>query len=104
MFLPSLANIAVDLETDYSTVSWAVSGYLAITTVIQLIIGPLSDRIGRRPVLLVALLVFVIASVGCTFAPNVAVFLTCRMLQGGIIGGYPPTCRCRPRGFGASAS
>ncbi len=26
MFLPSLANIAVDLETDYSTVSWAVSG------------------------------------------------------------------------------
>ena len=71
MFLPSLANIAVDLETDYSTVSWAVSGYLAITAAIQLIIGPMSDRVGRRPVLLVALLVFAIASVGCTFAPNV---------------------------------
>lgn len=88
MFLPSLANIAVDLQTDYGTVSWAVSGYLAITAAIQLIIGPLSDRIGRRPVLLVALLVFTIASVGCTFAPNVQVFLLCRMLQGGIIGGY----------------
>ena len=88
MFLPSLANISADLKTDYSTVSWAVSGYLAITAVIQLIIGPLSDRIGRRPVLLAALLVFTIASVGCAFAPNVAVFLTCRMLQGGIIGGY----------------
>ena len=88
MFLPSLANIAGDLETDYSTASWAVSGYLAITAVIQLIIGPLSDRIGRRPVLLVALLVFTIASMGCAFAPNVQVFLFCRMLQGGIIGGY----------------
>ncbi|MEM6891959.1 MAG: multidrug effflux MFS transporter [Pseudomonadota bacterium] len=88
MFLPSLANISVDLQTDYSTVSWAVSGYLAITAVIQLVIGPMSDRCGRRPVLLVALLVFAIASVGCTFAPNVQVFLFCRMLQGGIIGGY----------------
>ncbi|MEL7379806.1 MAG: multidrug effflux MFS transporter [Pseudomonadota bacterium] len=88
MFLPALANIAVDFETDYSTVSWAVSGYLAITAVIQLIIGPVSDRIGRRPVLLVALLVFAAASVGCTFALNVQVFLICRMLQGGVIGGY----------------
>ncbi len=88
MFLPSLANIAVDLKTDYSTVSWAVSGYLAITAIIQLIIGPLSDRIGRRRVLLVALFVFATASAGCTFAPNIEAFLFFRMLQGGIIGGY----------------
>ncbi|WP_254446868.1 Bcr/CflA family efflux MFS transporter, partial [Ruegeria sp. HKCCD8929] len=88
MFLPSLANIAIDLETDYSTVSLAVSGYLAITAIIQLIIGPLSDRIGRRPVLLGALLIFLFASLGCTFAQNIEVFLCCRMLQGGIIGGY----------------
>ncbi|MDC0659082.1 multidrug effflux MFS transporter [Leisingera sp. SS27] len=88
MFLPSLANIAVDLKTDYSTVSWAVSGYLALTAIIQLIIGPLSDRTGRRRVLLGALLVFAFASVGCTFASNIEAFLFCRMLQGGIIGGY----------------
>ncbi len=88
MFLPSLANIAVDLEADYGTVSWAVSGYLAITAIIQLIIGPLSDRIGRRPVLLGALLVFAFASVGCALAQSIEVFLFSRMLQGGIIGGY----------------
>ncbi len=88
MFLPSLANIAVDLETGYGTVSWAVSGYLAITAIIQLVIGPLSDRIGRRPVLLGALLVFAFASVGCALAQSVEVFLFSRMLQGGIIGGY----------------
>ena len=56
MFAPSLANIADDLATDYATVSLAIAGYLAITAVIQLIIGPLSDRIGRRPVLLAALI------------------------------------------------
>ncbi len=88
MFLPSLANIAVDLETDYGTMSWAVSGYLALTAVIQLVIGPLSDRVGRRPVLLVALAVFAVSSLGCAVAPSIKAFLFCRMLQGGIIGGY----------------
>ncbi|WP_299631826.1 multidrug effflux MFS transporter [uncultured Roseobacter sp.] len=88
MFLPSLASIAVDLGTNYATVSWSVSGYLAITAVIQLIVGPLSDRIGRRPVLLVAVLVFAIASTGCVLAQNIGTFLVFRMLQGGIIAGY----------------
>ncbi|WP_317960762.1 MFS transporter [Phaeobacter inhibens] len=88
MFLPSLANIAVDLETDYGTVAWAVSGYLTVTAIIQLIIGPMSDRIGRRPVLLGVLLAFVFASLGCVSAQNIEAFLLCRMLQGGIIGGY----------------
>ena len=88
MFLPSLANIAVDLRTDYATVSWSVSGYLAVTAIVQLIAGPLSDRIGRRPVLLCALLVFAMASVGCALAQDIGQFLVFRMFQGGIISGY----------------
>ena len=88
MFLPSLANIAVDLDTDYATASWSVSGYLALTAIVQLIIGPLSDRIGRRPVLLAVLLVFVMASVGCMRAQSIEMFLFCRMFQGGVVGGY----------------
>ena len=88
MFLPSLANIAADLEASYATVSLALAGYLAITAVIQLIVGPLSDRIGRRPVLLVALLVFTGASVICALATDIRIFLAFRMLQGGIIAGY----------------
>lgn len=88
MFMPSLANIANDLATDYATASLAVSGYLAITAVIQLIIGPLSDRIGRRPVLLVAVFVFACASVGCILAQDIRTFLIFRMLQGGMTAGY----------------
>ncbi|MEM7376929.1 MAG: multidrug effflux MFS transporter [Pseudomonadota bacterium] len=88
MFMPSLANIAVDLGTDYATVSWSVSGYLAITACVQLVIGRLSDRVGRRPVLLVAVGVFACASVGCVFADSVQSFLFFRMLQGGMTAGY----------------
>lgn len=88
MFLPSLANIAVDLQADYALVSLSIAGYLAITAVIQLIVGPLSDRLGRRPVLLAALALFTGASLICALAEDVWIFLIFRMLQGGMISGY----------------
>ena len=88
MFLPSLANIAIDLDAHYSTVSLAVAGYLAIAAILQLVIGPLSDRMGRRPVLLVGLVVFIVSSLVCAYAEEVWTFLLFRMLQGGIISGY----------------
>lgn len=88
MFLPSLASIAEDLAADYATVSLAVAGYLAVTAIIQLFVGPLSDRIGRRPVLLAATAVFTGASLVCSLAQDVWTFLAFRMLQGGIIAGY----------------
>lgn len=88
MFMPSLANIANDLDTDYAMVSLAVSASLAVTAVIQLIVGPLSDRIGRRPVLLVAVFIFSCASVGCVMAQNIETFLFFRVFQGGMTAGY----------------
>ena len=88
MFLPSLASIADDFETSYSTASLAVAGYLAVTAVVQLIAGPLSDRIGRRPVMLGALLIFSAASLVCALANDIWVFLAFRMLQAGTIAGY----------------
>jgi len=88
MFLPSLASIAVDLNADYALVSLAVAGYLAITAVLQLIIGPLSDRFGRRPVMLSALVIFIFGSVMCSLAQDVWTFLIFRMIQGGVIAGY----------------
>ncbi|MEM7289621.1 MAG: Bcr/CflA family efflux MFS transporter [Pseudomonadota bacterium] len=88
MFLPSLVKIADDLETDYATASIAIGGFLAITAVVQLIVGPLSDRLGRRPVLMGCLFAFALASIGCSLATDVWVFLAFRMLQGGMISGY----------------
>jgi DHA1 family bicyclomycin/chloramphenicol resistance-like MFS transporter len=88
MFLPSLENIAADLDADYALISTAVAGYLAVTAILQLVIGPLSDRFGRRPVMLCALAVFTIASVFCSLADHVWMFLGFRLLQGCMSAGY----------------
>lgn len=74
-------------ETDYATMQFALSGYLATTAVLQIFIGPISDRFGRRPVLLIALCIFVLASLGTYFATNITVFLAFRMLQAAVATG-----------------
>lgn len=88
MFLPSLPSIAAELEADYSLVSLSIAGYLGMTAGLQLIIGPLSDRFGRRPILLICLALFILASIGCALATNIWVFLSLRIVQGAIISGY----------------
>jgi len=88
MFLPSLAGMAEDLRAAYWLVSLSVAGYLGVTAVLQLLIGPLSDCFGRRPVLLAALAIFAAASVGCMLATDIRVFLGFRVLQGVIIAGW----------------
>jgi DHA1 family bicyclomycin/chloramphenicol resistance-like MFS transporter len=66
---------------------FAVSGYLLATALLQVVIGPLSDRLGRRPVVIGALAVFVLASVGCLLAPTAGVFLAFRLLQAAVAVG-----------------
>ncbi|MFT4728919.1 MAG: DHA1 family bicyclomycin/chloramphenicol resistance-like MFS transporter [Granulosicoccus sp.] len=88
LFVPSLVNIAADLQTDYTLVSLSVGTYLAAMTVVQLIVGPLSDRIGRRPVLLGGLFVFTLSSLFCALSTNIWAFLFFRMLQSAMVAGY----------------
>lgn len=87
VILPSLPSIAQDFDADYAVVATAVSGYLALTGILQLVLGPLSDRYGRRPVLLITGAIFLVATAGCLFAPNIAVFLACRMAQSAVASG-----------------
>ncbi|WP_299622916.1 multidrug effflux MFS transporter [Pelagibius sp.] len=87
MFVPSLVNIAVDLDADYTLVSLSIAGYLAVTAVLQIVIGPLSDRYGRRPVLLGGIALFTAASLGCLLAETVWTFLFFRMIQAAIVAG-----------------
>lgn len=72
----------------YSIVSISVAGYLAVTALLQLIVGPLSDRLGRRWVLLPAVAIFTLASLGCILSGSIWSFLIFRMLQAAIISGY----------------
>ena len=88
MFLPSLPNIAADFAVDYALVSLAVAGYMATTAIMHLLIGPLSDRFGRRPLLLAGLAVFALASIGCLLADSIWTFLAFRVLQSGMVAGW----------------
>lgn len=87
MILPSLAQMAEEFDVPYAYVNIAISGYLAITAVLQIIIGPLSDMYGRRPILLGSIAIFAIASVGCILAQDFWLFLTFRLIQGAVAAG-----------------
>ncbi|WP_170331280.1 multidrug effflux MFS transporter [Ruegeria arenilitoris] len=87
MFLPSLARMSGDFQVDYALVNLSVAGYLAVSAVLQLIMGPLSDRFGRRPILLICMVVFVAASVGCVLAESIWIFLGFRLLQAAVVAG-----------------
>ena len=88
MVLPSLTNMAADFQVDYALISFSIAGYLGVTAVLQLIIGPLSDRFGRRPVQLTALLIFALASAVCAVTEDIWTFLAFRVCQGAIISGW----------------
>jgi DHA1 family bicyclomycin/chloramphenicol resistance-like MFS transporter len=87
VFLPSLPNMAAYFDTDYRVLQLSVSVYLAFSAVLQLVIGPLSDRYGRRRVILISFGVFSLASLGTMVAPTAEVFLVCRMLQASVATG-----------------
>ncbi len=81
VFLPSLPGMARYFQTDYAFVQLAVSLYLAATAVLQLFIGPASDRFGRRPVMLFSFTVFLFGTAAAVFAPTIEILLCCRLLQ-----------------------
>lgn len=87
MFLPALPDIRADFEASHGLISLSVSGYMICAAVLQLLLGPLSDVYGRRPVLLSALGVYVIASVIAFMAETVEIFLFARFLQALAISG-----------------
>ena len=87
VFLPSLPGMAAYFSADYALMQLSISLYLAVNAVLQLFIGPVSDRYGRRPVLLASLALFCLATTGCILAPSAGIFLAFRMAQGVIVAG-----------------
>lgn len=81
MFLPSLPLMADYYGTDYGFMQLSVPLFLAVSAVLQIFIGPVSDKLGRRPVLLWGIGLFMLATLGCIFAPNAGVFLGFRMAE-----------------------
>ena len=81
MFLPSLPNMTTYFDTEYRLMQLSVALYLAVSAVMQTIIGPVSDNLGRRKVLMGGVVLFMLATLGCIFAPTAEIFLVFRMCQ-----------------------
>lgn len=87
IFLPSLPSMALYFDAEYRVMQLSVTLYLAVNAVLQIFIGPLSDRLGRRPVLLWAFGLFIAFTIGILFAPTVEIFLILRMGQAAVVAG-----------------
>jgi DHA1 family bicyclomycin/chloramphenicol resistance-like MFS transporter len=78
---PSLPGLVTAFASDRDSVQLTLSLYLAGTAVSQLLLGPLTDRFGRRPVLLLALALYVVASAAAIYAQSIGLLVVARVVQ-----------------------
>ncbi|WP_308237994.1 multidrug effflux MFS transporter [Phenylobacterium sp. J426] len=81
MYLPSLPAIAEGLSATSGQAQATVSAFLAGMAIGQFFYGPAADRFGRRPAILVGVVIFLVASVGCALATSPAQLLLGRFVQ-----------------------
>ena len=81
LYLPTLPAIARDYGTSDAAVQLTLSTFFVGMALGQLFFGPLSDRIGRRPSILLGCAVYVLASLVCAFAPSIEVLVAGRFFQ-----------------------
>lgn len=82
MYLPALPEISNDFNTSTSNTQLTLTLFMIGLAIGQVFVGPLSDFIGRKKPLMIALVVYTIASILCVFAPNIYVMMALRFVQG----------------------
>jgi DHA1 family bicyclomycin/chloramphenicol resistance-like MFS transporter len=82
MYIPAMPNMMVALDTTISSMHLTMSAYLTGFAVFHLVCGPLADRYGRKPILLLGTAVFVIGCLGCAVSTTMDQLLLFRLLQG----------------------
>lgn len=80
-YLPGMPAIAIDLRVSSSVVEQSLSAYFVGLAAGQVVFGPLSDRFGRRPILFCGLLLYLLATVVCVFAPTAHMLIIGRAVQ-----------------------
>ena len=81
-YLPSFPSIAAEFQIGLDVVQQTLTVYLLAMAVMTLFHGTLSDAIGRRPVILGGLVIYLLASIGALFAVSFSFLLLCRLVQG----------------------
>jgi len=88
IFVPALPSAALDLGASAGTMQWTVSLYILGLAIGQLAYGPLSDRYGRRPVLMGGLVLYIVSGLAAALAPQAQALIAARLFQalGGCAG------------------
>lgn len=82
IYIPAIADIALEMNVREGAVQSVMAAYLLTYGVSQLIYGPISDRVGRRPVILVGLAIFILATLVALEAQSLPVLIAAGCLQG----------------------
>lgn len=82
MYVPSIAAMATDFAVQPTYLQAVMAAYLIPYGLSQFIYGPLSDRIGRRPVIISGMLIFLLGTLGALFASSFELFLLASFIQG----------------------
>ncbi|OFW69036.1 MAG: hypothetical protein A2065_01365, partial [Alphaproteobacteria bacterium GWB1_45_5] len=86
MYLPSLPRIARDLGTSQDMVQYTLSLWFMGTCSLQIFLGPLSDRFGRRLILVWGAVLFFVSTCFCAMADSIEMLLVARFFQGSVVG------------------
>src|ERR1700755_151139 len=81
MYLPGFPAIASDLHTSVDMVAYTLASFFVGICIGQLLSGPLLDRFGRKPPLIIGMSLYILASLGCAFSKSVEVLIAFRFLQ-----------------------
>lgn len=81
IYAPILSDVARHFESPQLLVNLSLSIYTFLLAIMQIIYGPLTDRFGRRKILIPGILIYVIATIGCTYSHSIYQFLIFRGLQ-----------------------
>jgi MFS transporter, DHA1 family, multidrug resistance protein len=82
MYLPALPTIAADLQASTAATQMTLMAFFVAFGVCQVVYGPVSDMVGRKPPLYVGLALFVAGSIGCAAAPGIGWLILFRLVQG----------------------
>jgi len=88
IYVPSLPQLAQEFNVSPTQVQWTLSGYLMGYAASQIFYGPLSDNLGRRPLLIAGFAIFLVATFASMLATSMEMLIAARILQGA--GGAGP--------------
>lgn len=93
LYLPALTNLMQDFNSTPALAQLTLTAWFLGSASTQLVMGPLSDHFGRRPILLSGALLFILATIACAATDSISLFLIARYIQGSavcslIVAGY----------------